>query len=491
MAKTKRKKLRGISDIRRYFHRNETPIYFISATNFNLLGMDEWCKNFKFINYIDCYDGRHPNTFVPTPGPHPEFQSIEDINNYLLQHKEVRDYIDARGGRPKAVFLMFDEQTEVLAKELGMDVWFPKAKVRNKLDNKIETVRVGDKAGVPSVPNILTELGSYDDLKQKCKKAKLGDDLVLQSAYGDSGHTTFFIKSQRDWDRHAGEIIGKGEIKVMKRIDCRQAAIEACATKQGTIVGPLMTEIVGFKELTPYKGGWAGNEIFADSFTAKIREKARDLTFKFGEQLRKEGYRGYFELDFLIDKKTGDIWLGELNPRVTGASSMTNHAAFAHADAPLFLFHLLEFSGVPFEFDVHDLNARWSDPDNIDSWSQLVIKHTAEDVDIIQHAPQSGIWHMNDDGTLEYSRFDYHRRAVESEREAFFLRIGGPGDFRYEGADLGILITRGRLMTKGFKLNSRAKAWIEGIRQQYVGRPIGSIQQQPAAILQPGAFKIL
>ena len=125
----------------------------------------------------------------------------------------------------------------------------------------------------------------------------------------------------------------------MKRIDCRQAAIEACTTKAGTIVGPLMTEIVGFKELTPYKGGWAGNEIFADAFTPKLRAQARDLTFRFGEQLRKEGYRGYFELDFLIDKDTGEMWLGELNPRVTGASSMTNHAAFAHADAPLFLFH--------------------------------------------------------------------------------------------------------------------------------------------------------
>ena len=57
-AKTKRKrqkKLKNISEIRRFFHRNETPIYFVSATNFNLLGMDEWCKNFKFINYIDCY----------------------------------------------------------------------------------------------------------------------------------------------------------------------------------------------------------------------------------------------------------------------------------------------------------------------------------------------------------------------------------------------------------------------------------------------------
>ena len=70
MAAVRRKrKLSGISDIRRFFHRNETPVYFISATNFNLLGMDEWVKNFKFISYIDCYDGRHPNTFVPPPLP--------------------------------------------------------------------------------------------------------------------------------------------------------------------------------------------------------------------------------------------------------------------------------------------------------------------------------------------------------------------------------------------------------------------------------------
>jgi hypothetical protein len=489
MAKAK-KKLHGISDIRRFFHRNETPIYFISATNFNLLGIDEWVKNFKFINYLDCYDRRHPNTFVPSPGPHPEFESIEDINNYLLEHKEVRDFIKNRGGSAKAVFLMFDETTEALAKELGMQVWFPKAKLRNNLDNKIETVRIGNKAGVPSVPNTLTKLDSYADLQAKCKTAKLGDDLVLQSAYGDSGHTTFFIANERDWNRHASEIIGQGEIKIMKRIDCRQAAIEACTTKAGTIVGPLMTEIVGFKSLTPYKGGWAGNEIFAESFTPEIRRKARDLTFQFGEQLRKEGYRGYFELDFLIDKDSGDIWLGELNPRVTGASSMTNHAAFAHADAPLFLFHLLEFSGVDFEFDVHDLNARWSDASNIDQWSQLIIKHTDDSVDMLTQAPQTGIWHMNDDGSLSYARFDYHRRAVESEREAFFLRISGPGDFRYEGADLGILITRGRLMSKNFKLNNRAKAWIDGIRDHFQGRPIGGLQQS-SQVLEPGSFKIL
>ncbi|PJA60743.1 MAG: biotin carboxylase, partial [Rhodobacterales bacterium CG_4_9_14_3_um_filter_71_31] len=86
-----KKKLRNISEIRRYFHTNNSPIYFISATNFNLLGLDEWVKNFKYINYLDCYDGRHPNVMSPTEAPHAEFQSIEDINNYLLSHKEVVD----------------------------------------------------------------------------------------------------------------------------------------------------------------------------------------------------------------------------------------------------------------------------------------------------------------------------------------------------------------------------------------------------------------
>jgi hypothetical protein len=275
----------------------------------------------------------------------------------------------------------------------------------------------------------------------------------------------------------------------MKRIDCRGSAIEACATKEGTIVGPLMTELVGFKELTPYRGGWCGNEIFATAFPPKIRQKARDLTFKFGEQLRKEGYRGYFELDFLIDKKTGDLWLGELNPRITGASSMTNHAAFAHADAPLFLFHLLEFSRKKFNLDVEELNARWADPDMIDSWSQMVIKHTEDSVDICTDVPETGIYKPSGRRRVVFDRFDYHRRAVESENEAFFLRILREGDYRYEGADIGILVTRGRSMTQGFQLNERAKKWIHGIKQAVSAKPLPMAEAGPA--LSDPAFKIL
>jgi hypothetical protein len=476
----KRETLKSISDIRRFFHRNETPIYFVSPTNFNLHGMDEWVRNFKFISYIDCYDGRHPNVLVPPEIAHEPFECMEDVNNYLLRHPDVQGHLRANGRNPKAVFLMFNKETERLAKAAGLKVWFPGAALRERVDNKIETVRIGNRAGVPSVPNVLARVGSYDALRKLTRT--LGPDLVVQTAFGDSGHTTFFISSEADWKRHSGEITSAGEVKIMKRIRCRGAAIEACATRHGTVVGPLMTELVGFRELTPYKGGWCGNEIFAECFTPPIRRKARDYAQRFGAELLKMGYRGYFELDVLVDEDSGKLYLGEVNPRITGASSMTNQAAFAHADLPLFLLHLLEFSGVDFDIDLDELNSRWADPRNIDSWSQMVIKHTEDSVERIAEAPMTGIWRMADDGRIAYSRFDYHRRAIASEQEAFFLRIVGPGAYRYEGADLGILVTRGRLMSNRFQLNRRAHDWLTGIKQAF--RPIAGqsqISSEPAS----------
>ena len=493
-----KKKLNGISDIRRHFHRAEIPTYFVSATPFNLLGMDEWVRNFTFVNYIDCFDGKHPHVFVPAERPHPVFESIEEINNYLLSHPDFQALVKRnaprgkRGHRGNAAFLFFDEETEEICDRLGLKVCFPPAKLRKRIDNKMVTTRIGNEAGVKSVPNALTKVKSWDHLCQIARRHKLGSKLVVQTAFGDSGHTTFFIANEREYKKYAAEIEGEREVKVMKRVRCRGSALEACVTRHGTIVGPLMTELVGFKELTPYKGGWCGNEVFAETFPQKVRDFARRSAFKIGEALRKRHYRGYFEIDFLSDLDTGDVYLGEINPRITGASSMTNLATFAHADAPLFLFHLLEYSGMPFSLDVEEVNKRWSDAANIDNWSQLVIKHTGKDVTPIVSAPASGVWELHADGGIEFVRPQTHRRTVADENRAFFLRIAKQGDWFYEGADLGILVTPGRLMTKGFKLTARAKAWIDGIRGQYQGGRASAAQRAEAeGLAEVAGFKFL
>jgi hypothetical protein len=70
-------------------------------------------------------------------------------------------------------------------------------------------------------------------LQKAAEKAGLGDELVVQTPYGDSGKTTFFISSEADWSKHSADIVGE-EIKVMRRINNRPVAVEAVLTRCGT-----------------------------------------------------------------------------------------------------------------------------------------------------------------------------------------------------------------------------------------------------------------
>jgi biotin carboxylase len=488
-ANADRAPLVGIPAIRNFFRTNETPVYFVSATAFNLLGIDRWVRNFRFVNYYDSFDGWHPNVFVPKEQSPRAFESIEEICNYLLGHKEVVDFIGGRGLGGKVAFLMFDEETETLARELDLQVAFPPAELRHRMDSKIETTRLGDEAGVPSVPNTMGRANTYREVLDLAGAAGLGTDLVIQTPYGDSGQTTFFVASEGDWKQDEKKIVGH-DLKVMRRIDPRECAIEGVITRHGTLVGPLMAELTGFPELTPYDGGWCGNDVFPDVLTEQQRLLARQRTFAMGERLRVEGYRGYFELDFLADANSGEMYLGELNPRVTGASSITNVTAVAYGDMPLFLFHLLEFMDVDYEIDVDELNQRWAHPGNVDEWTQFILKQTDEAVELITEAPSSGIWQMDGDRGIAFSRRDTDWHTVGDGSEAFYLRIATAGGYRYPGADLGILVTRGRFLDDDHELVDRARDWIAGIKGQFTSVPPPS-QRTPEFQPEPFGFKML
>src|SRR6202008_4578642 len=116
---------------------------------------------------------------------------------------------------------------------------------------------------------------------------------------------------------------------------------------------------------------------------------------RLGDRLAKEGYLGFLEIDVLVDLADDSVYLGELNPRISGASSMTNVTAGAYADVPLFLFHLLEFMGVDYTIDVEEINERWGALAAVDVWSQLIMKDPGAEVERILAAPQTGSWRLS------------------------------------------------------------------------------------------------
>jgi biotin carboxylase len=366
--------------------------------------------------------------------------------------------------------VFFDEETEEICKEQGYNLILPPDSLRRRLDSKIVTTQLGDEAGAPSVPNVIGKADSYQELDTLATAHNLGTDLVVQTPYGDSGKTTFFIKSEVDWDANADDMVGQ-ELKVMKRINNKAAAVEACITRHGTIVGPFMTDLTGYPELTPYKGGWCGNDLFPEALSDSHRATAISHVRKMGDRLAQEGYRGFLEVDVLVDLDTDEVYLGEVNPRISGASSMTNVTAGAYADVPLFLFHLLEFMDLKYTINVEEINDRWHDLAAVDVWSQLIMKEPTDLVERILAAPRTGTWHLSEDGDLTFARVSNDWHDITGEDEAFFLRVYGPGDFRFRGADLGILVTKGRMQTAE-GLTQRCRRYIDGIRSHYQSEPI-------------------
>ena len=226
--------LKSIQEIKTFFELNQIPIYFISPSNFNLMGIERYVSNFKSITYINSFDNHDTSVFTPSyETAHAEFTSVEDINNYLLEHPEVIGLIsnNVKGEElPKALFLMFDSMTESLVRKHRLELSFPSASLRNFLDNKVNTNRIAEKANVPCVPYVLSKVISYSDLKLLSQD--LGTDLVIQTPFGDSGHTTFFIQDEEQYNKYAEQIEKEDEVKIMKRINCYGTAIEGCVTKK-------------------------------------------------------------------------------------------------------------------------------------------------------------------------------------------------------------------------------------------------------------------
>jgi hypothetical protein len=138
---------------------------------------------------------------------------------------------------------------------------------------------------------------------------------------------------------------------------------------------------------------------------------------------------------------------------------------------------------VDFVLDVDEVNQRWKDLAALDVWSQIVMKETSPGFERIDAAPRTGQWVLDDHGQLHFRRaaLDWHQ--LQDESECFWLRVYGPGDYRYKGADLGILVTKGRLQTDEPQLTPRCRQLIQAIQSQYATTPIE--EERPTQVFSP------
>ena len=110
-----------------------------------------------------------------------------------------------------------------------------------------------------------------------------------------------------------------------------------------------------------------------------------------------------------------------------------------------------------------------------------MLKDTGDEVEQLTAAPRTGIWRMDEGGGgISFARSGNDWHSLHDESEAFFLRVLAPGDYRYPGADLGVLVARSRMQTEDNRLTERARQWIDGIHAQFAGTPRAPADGSPA-----------
>ena len=472
--------LKTLQDIKNYIKSVDSVYYFISASNFNLMMMSDWVNNWFDVNFIDCYDKKNDRVILPEYEENPDYNNIEGINQFLLGNKKIVEHIRSQtsDGKPgKSLFLFYDQMVEELVASLGLELIMPPNKVVKQIDNKITTTEIGNSVNVPSVPNALVKIENYERLQSIIKEYNLGDEVVIQTAYGDSGKTTYFISDHMDYQNVREKIEIDERIKVMKRVNCLQVAIEACATKNGTYVGPILTEIIGHPGLTPYNGGWCGNDVNPDAFSESIQKTMFQYTQRLGEALLKRGYRGYFEVDYLIDADSSEdlVYLGEINPRITGISALTNMSGFCNETIPLFVFHMLEYANVDFSIDPKQFNEQVLQSRH-KPFGQLIFKSTETDLKILTQIPVTGIYNIKNN-QLEFTKYANNPKDMGVD-DIFILRIVKNGDFIYKGADLLIVFANHLMQDNKKQLTAQAESLMRVIQSSIKHRDLTKEEQQ-------------
>jgi hypothetical protein len=479
-----RHRLNTVADVRQHFARDTRPLYFISPSHFNLMGLERWLPKLRHLNLIDAFEGGHPAvTCVPDTGGR-TFSSVEEVNGFLLSGREFSRLQADAGPGGRAVFLFFDEALERACRALGLDLLLPPQALVREIDSKIVTTQIGLQAGVPSVPHVLARVGSYAELRRLADGAKLGARLVVQLPYGDSGKTTFFIDSEADYEAAAGAIEAEPDVKVMRHIRCAGAAIEACATRWGTVVGPLCTELIGDPALTPYRGGWCGNELYSAAYAPALRRQVMAHTQALGDALYRRGWRGQFELDWLIDLDTQQVYLGELNPRLSGITALTNLNDFSERQLPLFLFHLLEYDvevDLGLDIAAYNRSVLFEGAGGVNA--QLVLKHGDAALQRVIAAPASGVYRLGDDDRLHRVRRGHDRRQAVAADEGFVLRLMADGELAYPGADLAIVCLNRVVRGADGALNKAGARWAQALGRAFERCPLDAIADDASASL--------
>jgi hypothetical protein len=264
----------------------------------------------------------------------------------------------------------------------------------------------------------------------------------------------------------------------MRRINHLPLSLEAIVLDDQVLIGPILREVTGHPELTPYRGGWTGSETYPGLVNKKTREAILETVSAFCEAVKKRGYRGILEISILHEQETGMSFLGEVNPRISGSSALSNFTE-SSGSLPLFAHHLGQFLSDGLRFN--DRRVSRAESQNFVStskWSTLIVPYRSLEERVVTSAPESGTYRFSESGDLARVDFarDWHNLKSD-KNELYLLRLVSPGWRLSSGVEIAFLMIPRRIQEDTYALTPFSQNLIKQVQDLFVTRGVSPVEE--------------
>lgn len=364
----------------------------------------------------------------------------------LLAIPQVLGYIKNNSKNiPRIMYFKPSLKLDSLIKQYGFIPIGNNAELNEFFEDKISLYNFAQinftKHAVPAVAGVLGNL-NFSELNKQ-----FGLPLVVQFGHGWAGKTTFMVNEEKEFLTLTAKF-PHTRIKVGKFISGFTVLNNCCIYGGKILVSSPAIQIDGIAELGGKPGATCGRQWPAKFIDGDQTKVIKTISQAVGALMGKSGFKGFFGIDFLVEEKTGKVYLSEVNARMTASSAFFTCIEIGAGVVPFLAYHLAAFTK-------KSLPARIEDDIKLTA-SQIIIRKSFKPV---AGDKLFGVFSYENQKAIFIKEEYYPQNLKEDE----FIFMGRKTEGRNTDNEFARIETTSEVLDKPKRLKNWITDWLIGI----------------------------